>query len=128
MSQRINILTGSKWEKLAGFSRVVRIGNIIEVAGTTAGLENGKVVGGSSPYHQSISILKKIEKVLGDAGAGIDDVIRTRIYVTNKDFAEEVSKAHREFFKDVNPVSTLIEVNSLINEELVVEIEATAVL
>ncbi len=128
MSHRINILTGSKWEKRAGFSRAVRIGNIIELAGTAAGFENGKVVGGRSPYKQTISILKKIEKVLNDTGAGANDVIRTRIYLTDKIFAEEVSKAHREFFREINPVSTLVEVNSLIADELLVEIEATAVL
>lgn len=128
MSERINIVTGSKWEKLAGFSRAVRIGNIIEIAGTVSGIENGKVIGGNDPYKQAASILKRIEKVLHDTGAAKNDVIRTRVYVTDKAFAEAVSKAHKEFFKKTNPVSTFIEVKSLISEKLLVEIEATAVL
>lgn len=127
MTRRINILTGSKWEKAAGFSRCVRIDNMVEVAGTTADYENGKVVGGKSPYKQTISVLKKIGKVLSDAGASIEDVIRTRIYVTDIKFAEEVAKAHKDFFKEINPVSTLVVVGELVDKELLVEIELTAV-
>ncbi|MFA8343061.1 MAG: RidA family protein [Rhodothermaceae bacterium] len=127
MTRRINIVTGSKWEKLAGFSRLVRIDNIIEVAGTTAGFENGKVVGGKSAYKQTISTLTKIGKVLLDAGATTEDVIRTRIYVTDKKYAEEVAKAHKDFFKEINPAATLVVIQALAEDELLVEIEATAV-
>lgn len=127
MTRRINIVTGSKLEKIGGFSRLVRIDNIIEVAGTTAGFENGKVVGGKSAYKQTLSILKKTGKVLLDAGATIEDVIRTRIYVTDLKFVEEVAKAHKDFFKEINPVSTFIVVETLTEEELLVEIETTAV-
>jgi len=127
MTRRINIVTGSKWEKLAGFSRLVRIDNIIEVAGTTAGFENGKVVGGKSAYKQTISTLTKIGKVLLDAGAATEDIIRTRIYITDKKYTEEVSKAHKDFFKEINPAATLVVIQALAEDELLVEIEATAV-
>lgn len=127
MTRRINIVTGSKWEKLAGFSRLVRIDNMIEVSGTTAGFENGKVVGGKSAYKQTLQTLKKIGKVLLDAGATVEDVIRTRIYITDNKYVEEVAKAHKDFFNEINPASTLVVVKALAEEELLVEIEVTAV-
>ena len=127
MSNRKNIPSGSPWEDIVGYSRVVRVGNIIEVSGTTS-VENGKTVGINDPYLQTQTILKKIAHFLGEAGVEMRHVVRTRIFVTDISRWEEVGRAHGEFFKDIKPVNTMVEVKALISPELMVEIEATAVI
>jgi len=128
MSKRINISSGTEWEDIVGYSRAVRIGNVVEVAGTTAVDESGQVVGVNDPFEQTSFILTKIEKALKEAGAGLADVIRTRIYVTDIRQWDEVGKAHGQYFREIKPVATMVEVQSLISPELLVEIEATAML
>ena len=128
MNKRINISSGAKWEDIVGYSRAVRIGNIIEVAGTTAVDENGQVVGPGDPGEQTKFILSKIEKALTSTGATLKDVVRTRMFVTNIADWEKIGRAHGLYFKDIKPVATMVEVKSLISPELLVEIEATAIL
>jgi len=128
MNRRINISSGAKWEDIVGYSRAVRIGNIIEVAGTTAIDENGQVVGLGDPGEQTKFILSKIEKALMSAGATLKDVVRTRMFVTNIDDWEKIGRAHGLYFKDIKPAATMVEVKSLISPELLVEIEVTAIL
>ena len=125
---RQNISSGTKWEQSAAFSRAVRISNTIEVSGTTAIDESGNIIEPNNPYGQSRFILTKIERALRAANASLNDVIRTRIYVTDIRALEEVSRAHTEFFTDIHPALTLIEVGALVDPELVVEIEVTAIL
>ena len=127
-NKRINISSGAKWEDIVGYSRAVRIGNIIEVAGTTAVEENGQVIGLNDPGEQTKFILSKIEKALTAAGATLKDVIRTRMFVTNIAEWEAIGRMHGLYFKDIKPVATMVEVKSLISPELLVEIEVTAVL
>ena len=128
MSQRINISSGTKWEDIVGYSRAVRIGNIVEVAGTTAVDEQGQVVGLGDAGEQTKFILAKIEKALTSAGATLQDVVRTRMFVTNIAHWERIGEAHGLYFKDVKPAATMVEVKSLISPELLVEIEVTAIL
>ena len=128
MTKRLNISSGAKWEDIVGYSRAVRIGNVIEVAGTTAVDENGLVVGLNDPYEQTRFILSKIEKALVQAGASMKDVTRTRMFVTDITQWEEIGKAHGMYFKDIKPAATMVEVKSLISPELLVEIEVTAIL
>jgi enamine deaminase RidA (YjgF/YER057c/UK114 family) len=127
MSQRINISSGAKWEDIVGYSRAVRIGNIVEVAGTTAVDENGQVVGGNDPYEQAKFALGKIERALKEAGASLKDVVRTRMFVKDIRQWEEIGRAHGEFFREIKPAATMVEVKALISPELLVEIEATAI-
>ena len=127
MTQRLNISSGSVWEETVGYSRAVRLGNLIEVAGTTAVDENGQVMGINDPFEQTSFIISKIEKALIEAGSTLKDVIRTRIFVTDITQWEEIGKAHGQYFRDIKPVATMVEVKSLISPELLVEIEATAV-
>jgi enamine deaminase RidA (YjgF/YER057c/UK114 family) len=127
MDKRVNISSGAKWENIVGYSRAVRIGNVIEVAGTTAVDENGDVVGPGDPYAQTMFILGKIERALNAAGARLRDVIRTRLFVTDIARWEEVGRAHGEFFRDIKPAATMVEVKALISPDLLVEIEATAI-
>ncbi|MDX5418705.1 MAG: RidA family protein [Hymenobacteraceae bacterium] len=124
---RQNISSGAVWEDSVGYSRAVRIGNVVEVAGTTA-TDGDQVVGLGSPYEQTRYTLEKIEKALQQAGATLQDVVRTRIYVTDISQWEEVGRAHGEFFRNIKPAATMVEVNALINPDLLVEIEATAIL
>ena len=124
---RKNINSGSPWEEIVGYSRAVRVGNIIEVAGTTA-MDGDELIGKGDVYAQTIFILKKIEKALQEAGAELHDVVRTRIYVVDITQWEKAGKAHGEFFKKIKPVSTMIEVSGLINKDLLIEIEVTAIL
>ena len=124
---RQNISSGAEWEDIVGYSRAVKIGNVIEVAGTTA-LVNGEIVGINDPYLQTKCILEIISKALEEAGASLENVIRTRIYVVNIDHWQEVGRAHSEFFKKIKPAATMVGVKSLINKDLLVEIEAAAVL
>ena len=128
MSQRVTISSGAQWEEIVGYSRAVRIGNVVEVAGTTAVDEEGAVVGVNDPGAQTRFILQKIEKALSQAGATLQDVIRTRIFVTDISRWEEVGRAHGDFFRTIKPVATMVEVKALISPELLVEIEVSAVL
>ena len=127
MTKRINISSGAPWENTVGYSRAVRIGNLVEVSGTIA-TEKGNIVGKGDAYEQTICVLTKIQKVLIDAGAELTDVIRTRMYVTDIRLWEEVGRAHGEFFKDIMPATSMVEVSQLIDPYYLVEIEATAYL
>ena len=127
MSKRLNISSGVKWEDIIGYSRAVKIGNVIEVAGTTALDEAGNLVGPDDLYEQTSYIIAKIETALISAGAALTDVIRTRIFTTDISRWEEIGRAHGEFFSKIKPASTMVEVRALINSELLVEIEATAI-
>jgi enamine deaminase RidA (YjgF/YER057c/UK114 family) len=122
-----NIGSGSPWEDIVGYSRAVRVGNIIEVAGTTA-MDGDVLVGRGDVYAQTIFIFKKIEKALLEAGAGLTDVVRTRMFITDITKWEEAGKAHGEFFKNIKPVATMVEVSNLIDRDLLIEIEVTAIL
>lgn len=128
MTKRQNISSGAKWEDIVGYSRAVRIGNVIEVAGTTAVDEAGNLVGLNDAYEQTRYAIAKIEKALKAAGASLDDVARTRMFVTDISRWEEVGRAHGEFFKKIKPASTIVEVNALVDPDMLVEIEATAIL
>lgn len=126
MLERINLSSNTNWESIVGYSRAVKIGNIIEVSGTTAVL-NGEVVGKDSPYEQAKFIFQIIERVLKNADASLKDVIRTRTFVTDISKWEEIGRAHAEYFKDIRPAATMVEVKSLINPYLLVEIEVSAI-
>ncbi len=124
---RKKISSGSPWEDIVGYSRAVRVGNIIEVAGTTA-MDGDRLVGKGDIYSQTVFVFRKIEKALVEAGASLNDVVRTRMFVTDISQWEAVGKAHGEFFVAIKPVSTMIEVNRLINDDLLIEIEVTAII
>ena len=128
MSRRINISSGTKWEDIVGYSRAIRVGNIIEVAGTTSIDENQQIVGLKNPYEQTKFVITKIERALIEAGATLSDVVRTRMFVTDIRNWEEIGRAHGEFFKDIKPTATMVEVKSLINPDLLIEMEAKAIL
>ena len=127
MSDRRNISSGVGWEDLVGYSRAVRIGNVVEVAGTTAVDDRGQVVGAGDAYAQTRFVIAKIEKALNAAGASLADVVRTRMFVTDISRWEEIGRAHGEHFRDVRPASTMVEVQALISPELIVEMEVTAI-
>lgn len=124
--ERTNISSGAKWEDIVGYSRAVRIGNVIEVSGTTA-VEDGKVVGLENAYEQTKFIFGKINNALIKAGANLENVIRTRMYVTDITYWEEIAKAHSEIFGHIKPAATMVEVSRLIDDDLLVEIEVTAI-
>lgn len=124
MKQKVT--SGSKWEDIVGYSRAVRVDNVIEVAGTTA-VDGEIVIGEDNVYEQTIFIFTKIEKALKQLGSSIEDVIRTRMFVVNMDDWEAVGKAHGEFFKNIKPVATIVEVKRLIDPRLLIEIEVTAI-
>ena len=127
MAERIRISTGSSWEPVVGYSRAIRVGNRVEVAGTTA-VRDGKAVGIGDAYAQTVCALGIIEESLEKVGATLADVVRTRMFVTDISQWEAIGKAHGEFFRDIRPVATMVEVRSLIEPELLVEIEAVAMI
>jgi enamine deaminase RidA (YjgF/YER057c/UK114 family) len=126
--QRTNYSSGAKWEDIVGYSRAVKIGNVIEVTGTVAADENSQLTGGDSAYEQTKFIIQKIAAVLEKAGANLNDVVRTRMFVTDISRWEEYGRAHGEFFREIRPCTTMVEVSRLISPEYLVEIEATAVI
>ena len=127
MNKRLNISSGTTWEEIVGYSRAVRAGQVIEVAGTTAVDEAGQVVGAGDPYQQARYALSKIEKALRAAGGSLDQVVRTRMFVTDMAHWQEVGRAHGEYFRNIKPVATMVAVKALISPELLVEIEVTAI-
>lgn len=127
MMKRTNYSSGVKWESLVGYSRAVRVGNIIEVTGTVAVNEEGEIVGDNDAYAQTHFILKKIEKILKEAGADLKNVTRTRMFVTDISRWQEYGKAHNEFFNIIRPCTSMIEISGLISPQCMIEIEATAI-
>jgi enamine deaminase RidA (YjgF/YER057c/UK114 family) len=125
---RTNYSSGAIWEDIVGYSRAVKIGNVIEVTGTVAVDDENMLVGRDDPYEQTKFIILKIERVLKQAGATLNDVVRTRMFVTDISRWEEYGKAHGEFFKDIKPCTSMIQVSGLIAPEYLIEIEATAIL
>ena len=119
--------SGVKWEDIVGYSRAVKAGNVVEISGTTA-VDGVEIIGKGDVYAQAVFIFQKIEKVLQEAGSSMKDVIRTRMYVTDISKWEDAGKAHALFFKEIKPATTMVEVSKLINDDLLIEIEVSAVI
>lgn len=126
--QRQNFSSGAKWESIVGYSRAVKVGNFIEITGTVAVDDDGNVVGNGDAYAQTVFIYQKIQKVLEQAGASLKDVVRVRMFVTDISRWEEYGRGHSEFFKDIRPCNTMVEVSKLISPEYLIEIEASAII
>ncbi|MGZ8536679.1 MAG: RidA family protein [Flavisolibacter sp.] len=128
MSTRTNYSSGVVWEDVVGYSRAVKVGNVIEVSGTVAADENGSVIGRDDAYQQTVVVLQKIEKALKNAGASMKNVVRTRMFVTDISRFEEYAKAHGEVFSAIKPCTSIYEIKSLVSPEFLIEIEATAII
>lgn len=128
MSKRINITTGSPWEDKVGYSRAVQVGNIIEVSGTTATDKEGNIVGVNDLYLQTKTIIETVKNVLEDMGSSLKHVVRTRIYTTDISRWEAIGKAHGEYFGSIKPATAMVEISGLVNPDMLVEIEFTAII
>lgn len=126
MKERQRVATGTKWEPLVGYSRAVRVGSRVYVTGTTATDEQGNIVGAGDAYAQAVQSIRNIERALAQVGAGLEHVVRTRMFVTDISRWEEYGRAHGEFFREILPATSMVEVSRLIDAEMLIEIEADA--